>query len=126
MPAGGTCFVIISLCWHLFICLKSTISEPLFFFYYLICMDVSTGSIGIVAGICTGVAMLPQLIKIIREKKAENISYVMLVILIAGLAGWIWYGCRKKDLPIICTNVFSLLVNVATVSFSAKYKKKPA
>ena len=86
-------------------------------------MNISDNYIGIAAGILTGIAMLPQLFKIIRDKKAENISYAMLAILIAGLCGWVWYGFRKKDWPIVCTNSFSVLVNLLIVFFSARYKK---
>ena len=80
--------------------------------------------IGIGAGICTGVSLVPQLYKIIKTKKAENISYFMLAILITGLAGWVWYGVRKNDLPIVFTNAFAILVNVLTIIFSVKYKSK--
>jgi len=90
-------------------------------------MNQLTNYVGIGAGIFTGISMLPQLIKIIREKKAENMSYFMLVILMAGLAGWVWYGIRKQDLPIIFTNIFSFIINFMIVIFSFKYKKsKPA
>jgi len=87
-------------------------------------MDNFTSYIGIGAGIFTGVSMMPQLFKIIKEKKAEDISYFMLFILIAGLAGWCWYGIRKKDFPIIYTNAFSLIVNLLVLIFSVVYKKK--
>lgn len=78
--------------------------------------------IGIVAGICTAVSLLPQLIKIIREKKAENISFIMLFTLLVGIAGWIWYGLLKQDWPIVVTNSFSLLVNLFIIYFTFKYK----
>ena len=51
-------------------------------------MQGQTQVIGIIAGICTGISLLPQLFKIIKEKKADDISYFMLFILLAGLAGW--------------------------------------
>ncbi len=86
-------------------------------------MDKLTNYIGIAAGIFTGISMLPQLIKIIREKKAENISFVMLIVLMLGLAGWVWYGIRKEDLPLIFTNSFSFCVNALVVFFSIIYKK---
>ncbi len=79
--------------------------------------------IGIGAGICTGIAMLPQLIKIIREKKAEAISYGMLLILLTGLAGWVWYGIIRDDYPVIVTNAFSFLVNLCILFFSLRYGK---
>jgi MtN3 and saliva related transmembrane protein len=83
-----------------------------------------TTCIGITAGLSTGVSMLPQLIKIIKEKKAEAISYYMLFILICGLSGWIWYAIRKNDLPVLFTSIFSLATNILVVIFSRAYKKK--
>ncbi|HTL10647.1 MAG TPA: SemiSWEET transporter [Chitinophagaceae bacterium] len=85
-------------------------------------MDEVTNYVGIGAGIFTGISMLPQLIKIIREKKAEDISFVMLLVLMVGLAGWIWYGIRKEDWPLIVTNAFSFTVNALMAFFSFKYK----
>jgi MtN3 and saliva related transmembrane protein len=80
--------------------------------------------IGIGAGICTGISMLPQLIKIIKEKKADDISYLMLIVLMLGLCGWTWYGIIKTDYPIIITNCFSLLVNLLILIFTIRYKRK--
>ena len=79
--------------------------------------------VGIGAGVFTGISLLPQLIKIYKEKKSENISWGMLIILLAGLGGWIWYGVLKSDVPIIVTNSFSVVVNVAIMMLSVRYKK---
>ncbi|HEV7782433.1 MAG TPA: SemiSWEET transporter [Chitinophagaceae bacterium] len=79
--------------------------------------------VGIGAGVLTGISMLPQLFKIIKEKKAENISYFMLFLLLAGLGGWVWYGILRNDYPIIITNGFSFLVNLTIIGFSIKYKQ---
>lgn len=80
--------------------------------------------IGITAGTLTASAMLPQLIKILREKKAEDISIVMLFVLSSGLAIWVFYGCIKKDIALIITNSFSLLINILVTIFSFIYKRK--
>lgn len=85
---------------------------------------MSTEFIGIAAGICTAISLLPQLIKIIREKEARNISLFYLVILLAGLALWIWYGILREDLPIIATNVTSIILNVAIIILGIRYKRK--
>ena len=82
-----------------------------------------TNYVGLGAGICTAISLLPQLIKIVREKKAEDLSYFMLGILLTGLGGWIWYGILKNDLPIILTNSFSFLVNILVIIFTIRYKK---
>jgi len=79
---------------------------------------------GIAAGILTGVSLLPQLVKIIKEKKADSISFGMLAVLVAGLCGWIVYGILKKDYPIVFTNSFSLLTNIIIVAFTVKYKRR--
>ena len=84
---------------------------------------MNTTYIGIAAGILTSVSLLPQLIKIIREKQAENISYGMLLTLITGLGMWVFYGVLKEDLPIIITNSFSFLVNALVIFFTIKYKR---
>jgi len=44
---------------------------------------------GISAGVLTGASMVPQFIKVIKQKKAESISLFMIVVLICGLAMWI-------------------------------------
>ena len=86
-------------------------------------MPDQTQMIGIIAGICTGISLLPQLVKIVKEKKADDISWFMLFILLAGLAMWVWYGILKADYPIIITNSFSFLVNVAIIIFTIRFRK---
>ena len=68
--------------------------------------------IGIAAGILTAASMMPQVIKTIKTKEADHVSALMLILLIGGIILWVIYGIMKKDMPIICTNGFSLLVNV--------------
>lgn len=84
----------------------------------------TTQIIGITAGIFTAISMLPQLIKILKEKKAENVSGWMLLVLITGLALWTTYGILKQDLPLIITNAFSIILNIVLAYFRHKYKEK--
>ena len=80
--------------------------------------------IGIGAGILTSISMLPQLIKTIKEKKADDLSMVMILVLMGGIGGWIWYGILRNDLPIILTNCFSFLLNAVLLFFRFKYDGK--
>jgi MtN3 and saliva related transmembrane protein len=84
-------------------------------------MDL-TGIIGIVAGTCTAISLLPQLLKILKEKKAENISITYLLVLLGGLILWVWYGIRREDMPIIATNGVSIILNVSILFAGIKYK----
>lgn len=86
-------------------------------------MNIET-IVGIFASTATGTALLPQLIKIIKEKKSESVSMGMLALLFAGLAGWICYGILKSDWIIIISNSFSLVINTAITVLSVKYKEK--
>lgn len=79
--------------------------------------------IGIVAGACTSISLLPQLIKTIKEKKDGEISYYMLAILLAGIGFWIWYGVLKNDYPIIITNAISFILNSLIIFFNLYYRK---
>jgi len=79
--------------------------------------------LGIAAGILTSVSMIPQLIKVIKEKDVKDISLVMLLILISGLSLWIWYGIKKDELPIILSNSFAVLVNISLLGCYMIYKK---
>lgn len=78
--------------------------------------------IGLSASIFTGISMLPQLIKIYKEKKEGDISYVMLCILITGLGLWVWYGVVKEDWIIIISNGISILINLTILFLNIYYK----
>jgi MtN3 and saliva related transmembrane protein len=80
--------------------------------------------IGLIAGICTSISLLPQLFKIIKEKRSENISLPYLVILLAGLCLWILYGVMKKDMPVIFTNVFAVLTALTTLVLGIVYRMR--
>lgn len=67
--------------------------------------------LGLIAGALTAIASMPQLIKVIKTKNVEDISWLMLVILISGLSLWVWYGFEQDELPIILSNAFAVLVN---------------
>ena len=80
--------------------------------------------VGIIAGIFTAVSLMPQLIKTFKTKEVEEISLVMLIILMCGIATWIYYGILRKDLPIIATNSFSFLLNIILMVLKGKYGKR--
>lgn len=80
--------------------------------------------IGIAAGIFTSASMIPQVVKMVREKKAAQVSILMILTLIAGISLWIWYGILRTDYPIIITNAFSLLINSILIILRIKYKDR--
>ncbi len=80
--------------------------------------------LGIVAGVLTSVSMIPQLVKVLKEKNVEDISWIMLLVLISGLSLWVWYGFLKDELPIILSNSFAVLVNISLFVCYLLYRNK--
>lgn len=79
--------------------------------------------IGTVAGILTSISMIPQLIKVLKEKKVENVSLLMLIILLVGVCLWVVYGIMKEEWPIILSNGFSVIVNSLLLIYYFLYRR---
>lgn len=57
--------------------------------------------IGLVAGICSSASILPQIIKTIKEKKAEEVSVIMFIVMLAGEAHGSITASAKLMLPLL-------------------------
>ena len=64
---------------------------------------------GYFAAILTTAAFLPQLIKTLKTKKADDVSLVTLIMFISGLGSWIIYGYAISSFPILLANIITLL-----------------
>ena len=79
--------------------------------------------IGIVAGVLTSASLLPQLIKTLKERKVEDVSPVMFIMLMLGTGLWGYYGILREDLPIIVTNAFSFVLNIIMIILKVKFSR---
>ncbi|MFD0941492.1 SemiSWEET family sugar transporter [Pedobacter boryungensis] len=86
-------------------------------------MDVKT-IIGFSAGILTAISSIPQIIKILKDKKAQAVSPLMFFVLLVGNLLWCWYGVMLNDLPITLTNGFSTICDILMIILNYKYSKK--
>ncbi|MGY3213097.1 SemiSWEET family sugar transporter [Mucilaginibacter sp. HD30] len=82
--------------------------------------------IGFTAGICTSAAAIPQVIKTVKTKQAKDISPVMFVIMLTGNCLWVYYGVDKSDLPIIVTNLITVVLDISMLVLKYKYGKSPS
>jgi len=78
--------------------------------------------IGLVAAICTTIAFFPQVIKIAKTKKTQDISLHMYILLTTGIFLWLVYGLIINDLPLIFANLISLILATSVLVFKIKYK----
>ena len=66
--------------------------------------------LGLVAGILTTLAFVPQVIKTWRSHSTHDISLAMFAIFTAGVLAWLVYGILIEDLPIIVANTVTFIV----------------
>ncbi len=82
-----------------------------------------TDILGLVAGICTTVSIIPQIMKAWKTKKVEDVSPFMFGILMLGVFLWVIYGITQNDLPIIAANGVSLALNGLMLFLMVRYGK---
>lgn len=84
-------------------------------------MNIETWT-GIAASVLTSFSSLPQLIKIIREHKSKDVSIIMLLVLITGLACWVVYGSMLRDWIIVLANAIACVINLATLIMTIRFR----
>ena len=67
---------------------------------------------GYFAAILTTTAFLPQLIKTLKSKKADDVSLTTLIMFIIGVISWIIYGYKISSIPILIANLITLILNL--------------
>jgi len=80
-----------------------------------------TSVVGLIAGACTTISLLPQVIKTIKMKETKDISMAMYIILITGMLLWIIYGVLIGSQPVILANAVSMLLALIVLIFKIKY-----
>jgi MtN3 and saliva related transmembrane protein len=65
--------------------------------------------LGLVAGMISTFAALPQMVKIIRTRRAEDVSLVMFLMAFTGAVMWAAYGFLKPAASIVFWNVVAVV-----------------
>ena len=83
---------------------------------------------GYIAAILTTAAFLPQLIKTLKTKKADDVSLITLIMFIIGVLCWIIYGYNISSIPILIANLITLILNllilISKIYFSKSYSQR--
>jgi MtN3 and saliva related transmembrane protein len=80
-------------------------------------------TLGLVAGVLTTIAYLPQLLKTWKSKSADDLSWSMLIMLCTGIVLWLVYGVYVHDIPIIAANIVTLCFSSIILFLKVRYKK---
>ena len=79
---------------------------------------------GYFAAILTTAAFLPQLIKTLNTRKADDVSLTTLIMFIVGVLSWIIYGYQISSTPILIANLITLILNLS-ILISKIYYSQP-
>lgn len=77
--------------------------------------------IGTAAGLVSMVSFVPQLIKIVRERRAEGVSLRTYLITVTGFVLWIGYGVLAGSWPVAVSNTVNVLLSGAILTLKWRY-----
>jgi MtN3 and saliva related transmembrane protein len=60
--------------------------------------------LGLLAGLCTTIAFVPQVVKTWRTRSTKDISLPTFALFVAGVLLWLFYGVLMGDVAIIAAN----------------------
>lgn len=82
-----------------------------------------TEAMGLVAGLLTTIAYLPQVVKVWVGRSARDVSLGMFVIMNIGIALWLVYGIAIDSLALILANSVTLLLTLAVLIGKVKFDR---
>ena len=79
--------------------------------------------IGYVAGVIIIASWIPQIIKSFKTRSVNDLSILMIVLILTGTILWIIYGLLVKDIPIIAVNAVLVLIISFLLYLKIKHQK---
>ncbi|HLT71135.1 MAG TPA: SemiSWEET transporter [Cyclobacteriaceae bacterium] len=78
--------------------------------------------LGLIAGACTTVAFLPQVIKTWKSRSAKDLSLSMFSIFTIGVGLWLVYGILDQNIPVMAANLITLMLAATLLIFKFRFK----
>jgi len=79
--------------------------------------------IGYAAGLVIIISWIPQVIKSYKTKSVNDLSILMVVLILIGTALWIIYGLLVNDKPVLAVNVILVAIISYLLYLKIKYEK---
>ncbi len=80
--------------------------------------------IGFSAASLTMFAFIPQIIRVVRNHSAKDLSPVMLLQYIIGVLLWIAYGLHLRNIVIIIANIITLITLIILAGLFINYGRR--
>ncbi len=87
-------------------------------------LNINPEIIGFIAGGLSSALFIPQIIKILKEKSAEELAMLTVIIGVISSSLWLWYGILNGHISMIVTNSVSILASVILLGLKWKFSKQ--
>ena len=77
--------------------------------------------VGYFAGVCLALSFLPQVIKTIQRRAAEDVSMGMLLLSLGSAAGYNYYAWKLGLTPVVVMNSVFLVMVLTEIALKAKF-----
>ena len=77
--------------------------------------------LGLLAGFCTTVAFVPQVLRIWRTRETGDLSLVTFLTFTVGVLLWLLYGIALGDIAIIAANIVTFVLASTILYFKFRY-----
>lgn len=82
-------------------------------------------SIGYVAALCTTIAFVPQLLRVLKLRSAKEISLGTFLLFSIGVFLWLLYGIYSGSKPVIASNAATLGLSLSILLLKIRYDRAP-
>ena len=82
-------------------------------------------SIGLVAGLLTTLAFVPQVLRVWRTRSASDISLSAFACLVSGIVLWIIYGVMLDSLALLLANGVTLFLALGILIGKIRFGLRP-
>lgn len=87
---------------------------------------VNPAIVGYVAGFCTTVSFIPQVLRSLQRRSCRDLSWTWLFIFMSGLVLWLTYGILLNDWPMIIANSLTMCLCFSLIWIKIRYKTDAA
>ena len=81
---------------------------------------------GTAAAVLSTAAFIPQVLKTWKTKKAEDVSYALLVAFCSGCFCWVIYGYLIQAYAVLIANTITLSLNLVILGLKLSFDKAKA
>lgn len=76
---------------------------------------------GLAAAFMTTASFLPQVLRTWRTRSTKDISLLMFVVYVTGIAMWLLYGIILRDIPLIASNSVTLILSGTILALKLRH-----